>query len=157
MKTRSDHLDTIEKQEIAALAATGKSQRAIAKATGRAPKTIARVLKEPDVLDARAKIEDRLANRFEQLAVAVLDSVSEEDLAKASLQQKAISAATFTDKARLIRGQSTDNIGIMARLVREACEGGYLPPCPSNGEMGSGSDGGGSEGQKQKRDETGED
>lgn len=130
MKRKIDHVDALEKQQIAALAATGKSQRAIARATGRDNKTIARVLKEPDVLEAKGKIEDQLATRFERLAVAILDSVSEEDLSKASLQQKSISAATMTDKARLLRGQTTSNIGLMVRLVREACESAPLPPCP---------------------------
>ena len=130
MKPRTDHVDAIEKQQIATLAATGKSQRAIARATGRDPRTIVRVLKDPGVLEEKAKIEDRLATKFEQLAEAVLDSVSEDDLLKATLQQKTISAATMTDKARLLRGQTTSNIGLMVRLVREACESGELPPCP---------------------------
>jgi len=130
MKPRTDHLDVIEKQQIATLAATGKSQRAIARATGRDPRTVARVLKDPGVLDEKAKIEDRLASRFEQLTVAVLDSVSEDDLSKASLQAKVTSAAIMTDKVRLLRGQTTSNVGLMVRLVREACESGELPPCP---------------------------
>ncbi len=125
-----DHVDVLEKQTIAALAAGGKSNRAIARATGRAPKTVARVLKDPDVLDAKANIEDRLANRYEQIAIAALDSVSEDDLDRASFQQKIIGAATATDKARLLRGKSTENQGILVKLVIAACESGELPPCP---------------------------
>jgi len=118
---RADRVDTQEKHTIAALAAAGKSQRAIARATGRDNKTIAKVLKDPGVIVAKANIEERLADKFEKLTEAILDSVSEDDLLKASLQQKAISAATMLDKSRLIRGQSNLNIAvIMANAVIEA-------------------------------------
>lgn len=110
---RTDKIDALEKQQIAVLAATGKSQRHIAKAVNRDHRTVARVLKEPGVITAKADIEARLADKFERLAEAILDSVSEEDLLKASLQQKSISAATMVDKARLIRGQSTQNAAVV--------------------------------------------
>lgn len=120
---RTDRVDAKEKQTIATLAAAGKSQRAIGRATGRDNKTIAKVLKEPGVIVDKAKIEERLANKFESLAESILDSVSEDDLLKASLQQKSISAATMVDKARLIRGQSNMNIAVlMANAVIEADE-----------------------------------
>jgi IS30 family transposase len=118
---RNDRVDIEEKQKIAALAATGKSQRAIGRATGRDNKTIAKVLKESAVIAAKEKIEERLADKFELLTEAILDSVSEDDLLKASLQQKSISAATMLDKSRLIRGQSTMNTAvIVASAVIEA-------------------------------------
>lgn len=117
---RTDRVDIAEKQIIATLAATGKSQRAIARATGRDNKTVAKVLKENDVIASKAKIEDRLADKFEQLTEAILDSVSEDDLLRASLQQKSISAATMVDKARLIRGLSTSNQAIVYASKVEA-------------------------------------
>jgi Helix-turn-helix domain len=118
---KTDRIDAQEKQKIAALAATGKSNRAIARATGRDNKTVAKVLKEADVINMKANIEERLADKFEQLTESILDSISEDDLLKASLQQKSISAATLLDKSRLIRGQSTMNAAvIMAGAVIEA-------------------------------------
>lgn len=107
---RTDTVDKIEKRQIVTLAATGKSKLAIAKAMGRDPKTIRNVLKNPDMMIVKADIEAKLACKFEELTSAILDSVTEDDLEKASLQQKAISAATMLDKARLIRGQSTQNV-----------------------------------------------
>jgi hypothetical protein len=117
---RAYRVDKEEKQHIAALAATGKSNRAIAKATGRDDKTVAKVLKEPDAIAMKLEIEERLAGHFETLAEKILLSVSEDDLLKASLQQKSISAATMVDKARLIRGQSTQNIA--ARCAQAVIE-----------------------------------
>jgi hypothetical protein len=118
---RTDHVDVEEKQQIALLAAKGKSQRAIAKAVKRDHRTVAKVLNDPGVIADKANIEERLADKFEQLTEAILDSVSEDDLLKASLQQKSISAATMLDKARLIRGQSNMNLAvIMANAVIEA-------------------------------------
>lgn len=115
---RTDHIDLEEKQQIAVLAAKGKSNRAIAKAVNRSDKTVAKVLKDPDIIVVKKDMEERLASKFEILADAILDSVSHDDLLKASLQQKSISAATMVDKARLIRGQSNMNIAvIMASAV----------------------------------------
>lgn len=118
---RTDRVDVEEKHQIAVLAAAGKSQRAIGRATGRDNKTIARVLKEPEVIVDRAKFEERLADKFDRLTDAILDSFSEDDLLKANLQSKAVSAGILLDKARTIRGQSTSNIAvIMASAVIEA-------------------------------------
>jgi lambda repressor-like predicted transcriptional regulator len=121
MPIKTERVDVKEKQMIAALAASGKSQRAIGRATGRDNKTIARVLKEPGVMIDRAKMEERLADKFEQLSEAILDSVSEEDLFNATLQQKSISAGVMLDKSRVIRGQSNMNIAVvLASVVIEA-------------------------------------
>ena len=78
--------------------------------------TGAKVLKDPGVIADKEKIEERLADKFEQLTEAILDSISEDDLLKASLQQKSISAATMLDKARLIRGQSTITLPLSWRV-----------------------------------------
>lgn len=118
---RTDRVSTEEKQKVAILAANGKSQRAIGRALDRDNKTVAKVLKEPGVIADKAKFEERLADKFEQLTEAILDSVSEDDLLKASLQQKSISAATLLDKSRLIRDKSTQNIAVvMASTAVEA-------------------------------------
>jgi hypothetical protein len=47
------------------------------------------------------------ADVMDALAAGIVASITNEDLAKASLQQKATSIAIFTDKARLIKGQHT--------------------------------------------------
>jgi len=42
----------------------------------------------------------------------ILQSISDVNLATASLFQKASSMGVFIDKARLLRGESTDNISV---------------------------------------------
>lgn len=106
-----------EKQTIAILSAKGRSNRSISREIGRSDVTVAAVLRKPEIVDLKIDIQNRLATKFEQLAEAILNAVSEEDLLKASLQQKSISAATMVDKARLIRGQTTNNASVFFQIV----------------------------------------
>ena len=120
---KTDRVDVMEKQQIATLAATGKSNRAIARATGRDPKTVASTLKQPEVIEMRENAQELLADKFEQRAETIVDSITTGDIERASLQQKAVSAGILLDKSRLIRGQSNVNIAVMmASLVVEATE-----------------------------------
>lgn len=98
-----------ELHQVAVLKASGASPTRISKATGLHHGTVKRLL-ESDA-EVHALIEDaqhRIGAKFEALCERVLDSVNEEDLLKASLQQKSIAAATMLDKARLVRGQATN-------------------------------------------------
>lgn len=114
-------IDKTTQRTVALLSAHGDSVSKISRKTGLHHTSVKRVLQEPAVIVDKAKMEERLASKFEQLAEAILDSVSEDDLLKASLQQKSISSATMLDKARLIRGQSSMNIAqILASAVIEA-------------------------------------
>lgn len=119
--------DLKKKSEIAAHAAAGKSNREVARLSGVSDKTVAKVLRDPEVMALVADNQERLAEKYEQLAEAVLDNVTYEDLEKANLQQKAIASATMLDKARLIRGTSTQNIAVlMAQAVIEADKEGRV-------------------------------
>lgn len=106
-------IDRETQNSVALLAAHGASVTKISRETGLHHKTVKKVLQEPRVIATQAELEDRLASKFEQLAESILDSVSEDDLLKASLQQKSISAATMIDKARLVRGLSTQNSAVI--------------------------------------------
>jgi IS30 family transposase len=119
------HVDTNEKHKIAELAAMGKSNRAIARAVDRSDFTVAKVLRDPAIVAVKEDIQTRLAAKYEQMAESILDSISEEDMLKASLQQKAISSATMLDKARLIQGSSTSNSSIMLRAVMDSINPNY--------------------------------
>jgi len=66
-----------------------------------------------------------LADLYELRARQTLEGVCAKDIESASLQQKAISSGVFIDKARLLRGESTQNIAYIevlidcARMIRE--------------------------------------
>ena len=114
-------IDKQTQSNVALLAAQGNTVTRISKKTGLHHTTVKKVLQEPFVIATREEIEERLADKFEKLCEIVLDSVSEDDLLKASLQQKSISAATMLDKSRMIRGQSNINIAVlMASAVLDA-------------------------------------
>lgn len=116
-------IEKSEQRTVALLAANGASVNKISKQTGLHHNTVKKVLQQDDIVALKTDIEGRLADKFELLAESILNSVSEDDLLKASLQQKSISAATMLDKSRLIRGQSTQNIAVMmASAVIAAAE-----------------------------------
>jgi len=115
---RKPKMTTAERKQAAMLAADGRSPFTIGKIMGRDHKTVAKVLREPNVMALVADNQERLAAKYEQLAESILDNVTYEDFEKATLQQKAISSGTFLDKARLIRGASTQNLAV---VIASAC------------------------------------
>lgn len=129
-KKRGTRLDDAERQQISVLRAQGKSPHAIGKILGRSENTVKSALKRPEVAAQVKDIQTRLADKFEAATERVLDAITDEDIQKAGLRDKSVAAGVLLDKSRLLRGQSTDNIGLMVRLVREACESAPLPPCP---------------------------
>lgn len=71
----------------------------------------------------RERIEDYKGNRADFLAglqEKLLQAITTEDLEKASLRDKVISAGVLYDKERLERGQSTANVSLLSRLIDEA-------------------------------------
>ena len=65
-----------------------------------------------------------LADLYEQRNYEILESVSKQDIDKANLRDKVVSAAICSDKMRLLRDQSTSNINVqvlldVAELIRE--------------------------------------
>ena len=62
------------------------------------------------------------ANILDSIAARTLQSISNEDMEKASLLQKATTVAVLIDKSRLISGQSTSNsLIIHANATSSAC------------------------------------
>jgi transcriptional regulator with XRE-family HTH domain len=53
-----------------------------------------------------------MADELEKKAHRILQSISDVNLATASLYQKASSMGVFIDKARLLRGESTQNVSV---------------------------------------------
>lgn len=103
------------------MAAQGWTVSKISRETKLHHRTVTRILQDPAIVAEKENIEERLADKFEELTERILNSVCDADLEKASLQQKSISAATMLDKARLIRGRSTSNLAVfLASAVMSA-------------------------------------
>ena len=62
------------------------------------------VLAEPEIQQQVQDEKAVLARIFRAKALAVVESISEEDIAKASLQQKSISSGVLLDKSLLLSG-----------------------------------------------------
>jgi len=111
-----------EKKQIAIMKAQGLTDHAISKAIGRSNKTVTAALRDPVLVADIADYQERIACKYEELAERILDAVSVEDISKASLQLKVTAGGICTDKARLIKGQSTINL---AAVFSKAMEGDY--------------------------------
>lgn len=71
----------------------------------------------------RQQTEDYKGNRadfFAGMQEKIVASITQEDLQKASLRDKIISAGVLYDKERLERGQSTSNQSVFFRVLSEA-------------------------------------
>jgi CRISPR/Cas system CSM-associated protein Csm2 small subunit len=82
--------------------------------------TVSRILAEYKI-DAR-KNEEFKAHRadvFAGLQHRILKNITDEEIKKAPLQVKMMSVGIAYDKERLERGESTENIGIVGKLIRE--------------------------------------
>jgi len=93
-----------ERATIVTMAAAGTSQSKIAQTIGRSRGMVKNVLAEPEIQQQVQDEKAVLARIFRAKALAVVESISEEDIAKASLQQKSISSGVLLDKSLLLSG-----------------------------------------------------
>ena len=100
-------LTTEQKAQIATLNAGGWSQNKIAKQVGRSRTAVKNALAEPEIKKAVIDEKAELAELYRSKARAVVTSISETDIGKASLQQKAISSGILLDKSLLLAGEPT--------------------------------------------------
>jgi hypothetical protein len=115
-------LDTAEKAMIATLTATGKTPYSIGKEIDRDIRTIQAALESEEVQTMVHETQERLGLKYQAVAEKILDSITDTDLEKASLQQKSISSATMLDKARLALGLTTENIGVRGVVIQTSCK-----------------------------------
>ena len=114
-----EHLDTEEKAQITTMAADGQSPARIAKQVRRSHHTVKRFLSEPETQRQVRDEKAVLAEIYRSKARRIVESISEEDIAKASLQQKSIASGVLLDKSLLLSGEATENIDMLAhRSVR---------------------------------------
>ena len=122
MRTKNSQPMTAEEQtQAAALLASGMTANAVGLTMGRDPKTIRTLAAKPGTAVMVADFTERFAGKLEATAERILDSISEIDIEKASLKDKAISSSIFFDKQRLARGQSTSNVSVLFQISAE-CE-----------------------------------
>lgn len=117
-----------EKQTIAALTANNQSVNAIHTATGLHSTTILKVLQEPQTQEMIVTAGKLLSGKMLERADQIVNSISNEDVFKASLRDKTVSAGVLMDKARQAYGLDktsvivTDGLtfsALMASLVVE--------------------------------------
>ncbi|MGC2637041.1 MAG: hypothetical protein WA294_07665 [Acidobacteriaceae bacterium] len=101
---RKTPLSEREQGKIELLAADGAGPHKIGEVIGRHHVTVEKHLAKPD---AQERVEDEkavLAGIYRRKARRIAESISDEDIAKASLQQKSISSGVLLDKSLLLTG-----------------------------------------------------
>lgn len=91
---------TEEKQHIAVLAANNRSVTAIARETGLHAQTVKKQLREPHTLEMIEIASMYLAEKMLARADKIIDAITDEDIFKANLRDKAVAAGILQDKAR---------------------------------------------------------
>ena len=108
---------TQERQQIITGAAAGLSENRISKQIGRSRKLVHDIVGEPEVqrqiVDERAE----LSQLFRQKSREIVASIDAVDIAKASLQQKAVSSGILLDKSLLLAGEPTQNVALLVDLA----------------------------------------
>jgi hypothetical protein len=120
-----------EQETIKTLYAEGRTYHAISKEINRSPHTVKRyLLSSSEVIEEVEEKKNELAKMFEGLAKRMITSISDEDILKISAYQRTISAGISTDKMRLLKGQSTENLAIDTTL-RNLHSSLFNPPDPA--------------------------
>lgn len=105
-----------------ALFALGKTYNQVAKELSRDPKSIKKWLTQPEVAQEIVELKKEVAGLYEDLSQRILESITDETIKEAKLRDRVISAGVCTDKSRLLKGQSTQNIAGIFFQVHESYE-----------------------------------
>ena len=109
-------LTVAEQQKIKVLHATGKTYHAIAKEVGRSPHTVKSYLIGPTVQGEVKQIKADLADMFEDVARRMVASITDDDIKKLDAYRRTLSGGIATDKMRLLRDQSTENVSVRGQV-----------------------------------------
>ena len=101
-----------EIQALQILRASGLTYNAIAEQINRSPKTIKKACLNPVIASEIKEIQEELADAYEGLSRRILESITQEDIQKLNAYQRMIAAGIATDKMRLLRNESTENISM---------------------------------------------
>jgi hypothetical protein len=109
---------TGEQETIVTLAAAGVSPNKISHAVGRSRHLVRNTLAKPEIARAVEDEKAELAEIYREKARTIVVSISNADIANASLQQKAISSGILLDKSLLLSGQPTNiNFSVLLDVV----------------------------------------
>ena len=116
----NEPLTETERERAKVLHASGKTPSAIAKGMGRSHHTLRKFLDKPEVREQVGVQREVLAGMFDHVAHRIVGAVTPEDVSKATLQQKMVSAGIAVDKAALLRGEipTTVNVTVLLDLVQ---------------------------------------
>jgi len=106
-----------ERQHITTLAAAGLSQNKIAQTVGRSRHMVKNLLAEPEIQRAVKDEKAELAQLYREKARDIVMSISSEDIADASLQQKAVSTGILLDKSLLLSVTGNINVSVLHELI----------------------------------------
>ena len=122
-------LTTKQKAQIATLSAGGLSQNKIAKHIGRSRHAVKNTLALPEIQHAVQDEKAELSALYKDAARRVRVSISDSDIEKANLLQKATSSAIMIDKSMLLTRASgrCGQFSISSRGDRRSMR----PSCPS--------------------------
>jgi ABC-type dipeptide/oligopeptide/nickel transport system ATPase subunit len=87
-------------------------------------------LAKPEIQQSIQQEKAELSKMYRETARRVVASISDTDIGKASLQQKAISSGVLLDKALLLAGEPTSNVDVrvLMELVDEIRDKRDRPP-----------------------------
>ncbi len=105
-------LNVSELEQIKVLSASGLTYHAIGKRLDRDHKTIKKACVDPEMAPQIEQVKVALADRFEDLAVRMIVSISDKDITRINALQRTTAAAIAVDKRRLLVGLSTQNVAI---------------------------------------------
>jgi predicted transcriptional regulator len=107
-----------EKEKTKVLIASGMSYHAVSKELGRSPHTVKRFALQTDTAVEIVEKKGELSNFFEDLARRMIESISDQDISRINAYQRTISAGIATDKMRLLREKSTQNISSILNITQ---------------------------------------
>ena len=120
----NEPLTETERERAKMLHASGKTPSYIAKGMGRSHHTLKKFLDKPEVQKQVNVQREELAGMFDGVAHRIVGAVTKEDVTKATLQQKMVSAGIAVDKAALLRGEIpvTLNVHVLLDAVQSIRE-----------------------------------
>lgn len=119
MKPR-DPLTVEQRTRIVTLTADGQSPGRIAKQIGKSRHAVRNALAEPQTQAAVEAERAELAKLYREKERACVVGMDSDKIAKASLQQLAVSAGILHDKHALLTGGPTESIAVQVRSFVEA-------------------------------------
>ena len=111
-------LNFIEKEKCKVSRAVGNTYHAIAQELDRSPHTIKKYVENPSAKAEIMELQADLADMFEGLAHRLLNSITQKDIEKLNAYQRTVGASIAVDKMRLLREESTENIGPIALKIK---------------------------------------